>query len=151
MSIYETLSGEHAGGRSVPGRRLESEGVLKQTSAQLRDLTPYASALHFFGAELRHHRQLAGLSLRRLGPQVFASPSQLRLVEAARRFPSMDLAGRCDSVLNTGGVLARLHPLVSAERAVRLGGSHLPVIARQQVKVLLRLLVDGDPALPGGS
>ena len=120
--------------------------------AQLRDLTPHASALHFFGAELRYHRQLAGLSLRRLGPQVFVSPSQLGLVEAARRFPSMDLADRCDSVLHTGGVLARLHPLVSAERAVRLGGSELPAIAAHQVKALLRLLVAADdPALPGGS
>lgn len=120
--------------------------------AQLRDLTPYASALHFFGAELRHHRQLAGLSLRRLGPQVFVSPSQLGLVEAARRFPSMDLAGRCDSVLDTGGVLARLHPLVTAERAVRQGEPDLPAFATQQLKALLRLLVTaGDPTLPAGS
>jgi hypothetical protein len=120
--------------------------------AQLRDLTPYASALHFFGAELRHHRQLANLSLRQLGPKVFVSPSQLGLVEAARRFPSVDLAGRCDSVLNTGGVLARLHPLVSAERAARLGGSSLPIIATQQAKALLRLLaVAGDPTVLGRS
>ena len=37
-------------------------------------------------------------------------------LEKAERWPTLDLASRCDAVLETGGALARLWPLVERER-----------------------------------
>lgn len=77
----------------------------------LRELDATASALAFFGAELRHYRLKAGLTLEQLAEKVNYSVSMLGSVELARRAPSKDLAERCDEVLNTGGALMRLWPL----------------------------------------
>jgi hypothetical protein len=89
-------------------------------------LTPHASVAHFFGAELRHRRLCARLSARQLAPQVLASPGLLDKVERAQRFPSVDLAVRCDQVLDAEGALIRLHGLVMAERAAVQPRRNLP-------------------------
>ncbi|MGH8905912.1 MAG: helix-turn-helix domain-containing protein [Egibacteraceae bacterium] len=81
-----------------------------------KGLTPYASARHFFGAELRRWRERRGLSQHRLGEQANFDASLIGKVEKAERMPSPALAQACDRVLETEGALARLWPLVDQER-----------------------------------
>ena len=91
-----------------------------------RELTPGESALHFFGAELRHWRTLRGFSQDALGRLVLHSGDTIAKVEKAARCPSAQLAMRCDAALNTDGILARLWPLVRTGRTNRIddAGSH---------------------------
>jgi transcriptional regulator with XRE-family HTH domain len=81
-----------------------------------RQLVPSESPLHFFGAELRHWRELRGLSQDRLGAMIFVSGDTLSKVEKAQRFPAENLAADCDCALETGGSLSRLWPLVQSQR-----------------------------------
>jgi transcriptional regulator with XRE-family HTH domain len=73
------------------------------------------SALGVFAGELRHARTRHGLSQEQLAEKIAYSGSLVGMVEAGRRMPSLDFAQRCDDALDTGGVLARLHPLVAGE------------------------------------
>lgn len=91
-----------------------------------RTLTPQASLLHYFGAELRHWRERSGLSQDRLGAQIYVSGDLVAKVEKAVRFPSATLAADVDAALGTGGALARLWPLVDAARRVEAQTSHEP-------------------------
>lgn len=79
-----------------------------------RELTPYSSPSHFFGAELRHWRRLRGLSQNELGLRVFCSGHLIGRIEKAERRASTDLVARLDSALETGGALGRLVPMMSA-------------------------------------
>ncbi|MGH3929775.1 MAG: helix-turn-helix domain-containing protein [Pseudonocardiaceae bacterium] len=79
-----------------------------------KDLTPYASLRHFFGAELRQWRLAAGLSHDRLGAQINYSGDLVGKVEKADRMPTVALAMACDEALGTGGALSRLVALVEA-------------------------------------
>ncbi|MEV6966618.1 helix-turn-helix transcriptional regulator [Hamadaea sp. NPDC051192] len=79
-------------------------------------MEPNRSAQHFFGAELRHRRTEAGLSQAALAGEVFVAANMVAKVEAALRFPSLDLAQRSDTVLNAGGALTRLYAFALAER-----------------------------------
>lgn len=83
------------------------------------DLTPNASVRHFFGAELRHWRERRGLSQATLGRTVHVSPDLIAKVEKATRWPTHSLVARCETVLNTGGVLLRLLKLLEHQRAVQ--------------------------------
>jgi transcriptional regulator with XRE-family HTH domain len=80
------------------------------------DLTPHASAQHFFGAELRYWRLRSGLSLAQLGRSVYASADLLGKVEKAQRWPSRTLVDDCETALRTGGILLRLYALATTER-----------------------------------
>lgn len=115
--------------------------------------TSEASAWRFFGAELRHHRLRAGLLLRELAPQVLASETLLGKVEAARRFPSLDLAQRCDAVLATGGILTRLYPLLVAERDAhhRAKAEQLTDAETQALRALLAALQHAAATYQAGS
>jgi hypothetical protein len=97
-----------------------------------RELTPYASLRHFFGAELRHWRQVAGLSHDRLGKQINFSGDLIGKVEKSERAPSAPLAEACDAVLSTGGVLSRLVGLIEAvaqeDAAARVAAEQTPVL-----------------------
>jgi transcriptional regulator with XRE-family HTH domain len=73
------------------------------------------SALSVFAGELRLARTATGLSQERLAEKIAYSSSLVAMVESCRRIPSLDFAQRCDEVLETGGVLVRLHPLVAGE------------------------------------
>lgn len=84
-----------------------------------RELTPLESALHFFGAELRHWRTVRELSQAALGRRTHDSGALIGKVEKAERLPSLALARRLDAVLDTGGALERLWPHVDHERATR--------------------------------
>ncbi len=81
-----------------------------------RALDPTASALHQFGAELRHWRELRGTSLAALGRKVYVSGDLLGKIEKAERWPSEELTVLCDSVLCTGGVLTRRWRALGRER-----------------------------------
>jgi transcriptional regulator with XRE-family HTH domain len=73
------------------------------------------SALAVFASELRHARARHGLSQDQLADKIAYSASLVGMVESCRGMPSLDFAQRCDEALATGGVLARLHPLVAGE------------------------------------
>ncbi len=119
-------------------------------AAPLSKLNVCASALHFFGAELRHRRLAAGLSQRQLARKVITDVSMVNKVELAHRVASADLAKRCDEVLDAEGALIRLHQLVLAERARDAELDELPVVlSRPEARALRRLLsVDGLPDVP---
>ncbi|MEU0517280.1 helix-turn-helix transcriptional regulator [Streptosporangium sp. NPDC006007] len=80
-----------------------------------RDLDPSASPLAFFGAEVRRYRTEKGWSQEKLGEQICYSLAMVGMIETARRVPSRDFTARCDEVLETGGALSRLWPLLSRE------------------------------------
>jgi transcriptional regulator with XRE-family HTH domain len=84
-----------------------------------RDLDPASSVLAYFGAELRRLRVAAGISQEDLAQRISYSASLVGMIETARRAPARDFALRCDGVLETGGTLARLWPLVSQEALPR--------------------------------
>jgi WD40 repeat protein/transcriptional regulator with XRE-family HTH domain len=84
-----------------------------------RELTPGQSALHFFGAELRHWRVLRGLSQDELGRRVHSSGDTVGKIEKAVRWPTADFAKRADEALATGGSLDRLWPLVRQQQNER--------------------------------
>jgi transcriptional regulator with XRE-family HTH domain len=71
-----------------------------------------SAALHVFAAELRHARTARGLSQEQFGEVINFSGSQVGMVEAARRVPSLDFARRCDDALGGLGTLERLHELL---------------------------------------
>jgi transcriptional regulator with XRE-family HTH domain len=77
-----------------------------------------ATARHLFGAELRRLRQSRGLSQEEMAARVMYSRNMVTAVELGERWPPHDLAVRCDDHLRTDGTLARLWPLVDAERQV---------------------------------
>jgi ribosome-binding protein aMBF1 (putative translation factor) len=81
-----------------------------------RSLTPGRDARSFFGAELRHWRELRGLSQDRLGTEVHISGDMVAKIEKALRWPHREFAATCDDVLETGGALGRIWPLVDVER-----------------------------------
>lgn len=78
-----------------------------------RELDPSASALAYFGSELRRLRRAAGLSQERLGEIVNYTGALVGLVETAERNPGLDFTERCDGALGAEGALVRLWPLVN--------------------------------------
>jgi len=73
------------------------------------------SALALFAEELRLVRTAVGLTQEQLGSKIGYSGSLIGHVAAASRAPSLDFAQRCDEALQSGGLLARLQPLVRGE------------------------------------
>ncbi|MGC4856596.1 helix-turn-helix transcriptional regulator [Micromonospora sp. DT4] len=99
--------------------------------------TPPSSAAHSapsqqFRWELRTCRVRRGLTQRALADLVRFSRETVAAVESGRRFGSHEFAVRCDDVLDTGGRLASLWPLVAAEQLAADGrrGPRLPDRAR---------------------
>ncbi|WP_282702970.1 MULTISPECIES: helix-turn-helix domain-containing protein [unclassified Streptomyces] len=62
----------------------------------------------FFGELLRHFREVAFLTQEALAREIPCDRSYVARVEAGTRVPSDTFAKKCDEVLGTGGVLARL-------------------------------------------
>lgn len=77
-----------------------------------KELDASASALAFFGAEVRYWREKAGLSQEALAAKVYCSPSLVAYIEQALRAPSKKFAECADEVLRTDGEFARMWPLV---------------------------------------
>lgn len=80
---------------------------------QARELDPSASVLAYFGSELRRFRLEANLTQTQLGEAIIYTGALVGLVETAKRTPARDFTERCDTVLNTGGALMRLLPLLN--------------------------------------
>ena len=66
------------------------------------------AAWEFFGAELRRHREDAGLSQAELGGRVFVSGAYIGQFEQAIRKPQLDISQRIDQILQTDGIFERL-------------------------------------------
>lgn len=75
-----------------------------------RELEPYRSLLHYFGARLRHHRDRVGWSQAQLGRKVYKSGSLIRMIEVGERSVDVDLARRLDEALDAHGELVSLEP-----------------------------------------
>ncbi|MGK5547824.1 helix-turn-helix domain-containing protein [Streptomyces sp. URMC 127] len=80
-----------------------------------RKLTPDRSARHLFGADLRHRREEAGMTLEKLAEVVRYSRSHLARIETAEHVPPPDLPGRLDEVFGTGEHFARLYAIARHE------------------------------------
>ncbi|HSX99647.1 MAG TPA: helix-turn-helix transcriptional regulator [Streptomyces sp.] len=78
-----------------------------------------AGSSALFGEVLRHYREAALLTQEALAKEVPCDRSQVAKVEAGTRVPSEQLAKRCDEVLDTGGVLARIWAKVDWYPAVQ--------------------------------
>ncbi|KFG10409.1 MULTISPECIES: helix-turn-helix domain-containing protein [Streptomyces] len=78
-----------------------------------------AGSSALFGEVLRHYREAALLTQDALAREVPCDRSQVAKVEAGTRVPSEQLAKRCDEVLDTGGVLARIWAKVDWYPAVQ--------------------------------
>lgn len=83
-----------------------------------RPLDPSVSAQHYFGSELRRLRDRASLSQDKLGERIRYSGDTVSKVEKGERWPleAQRFAADCDRILDSDGTLARLVPLVVAER-----------------------------------
>lgn len=66
------------------------------------------AAWAFFGAELRMHREEAGLSQADLRARAFVSGAYIGQFEQAIRKPQPDIATRIDGILQTDGIFERL-------------------------------------------
>jgi transcriptional regulator with XRE-family HTH domain len=69
--------------------------------------------LGLFAAELKLARAAAGMSQEQLAGQIAYSPSLVALVETGRRVATADFARRCDDALGTGGLFARMQPVMA--------------------------------------
>jgi hypothetical protein len=78
-------------------------------------LTPYRSARHFFGAEMRRQRVAASMSLVQLATAVVSSKSTLARVETAELMPPPGLAGALDVTFEMDGLFGRLYDLARRE------------------------------------
>ncbi|MFF6986171.1 Scr1 family TA system antitoxin-like transcriptional regulator [Streptomyces sp. NPDC010273] len=75
-------------------------------------LDPGASALDYYGYELRRYREAAGLTQRQLGVIINYTGSMIGQIETAKKFPTLEFSRAVDAALNTGGLLTRLLDLV---------------------------------------
>ncbi|MEV7012391.1 helix-turn-helix transcriptional regulator [Streptosporangium sp. NPDC051022] len=77
-----------------------------------RELDSRSSPLAFFAAELRRLRDQAGWTQEQLAEAISYSATLVGMVETAQRNPSRDFVERCDRMLNTGGTLMRVWPIL---------------------------------------
>lgn len=84
-----------------------------------KQLAAALSAAHYFGAELRRHRESHGLSQADLGHRIRHSADLIRKVEDGSRIAIPSFVTACDAALDARGVLTRLSPLLERERRLR--------------------------------
>ncbi|MGK7232360.1 helix-turn-helix domain-containing protein [Streptomyces hygroscopicus] len=84
-------------------------------TARQRELTPDRSARHLFGAELRRHRERAGMSLARLAEVVPSSRSHLARIEVAEYMIPPELPAHLDAAFGTDGLFGKLYALARRE------------------------------------
>ncbi|WP_304454253.1 helix-turn-helix transcriptional regulator [Nocardiopsis sp. YSL2] len=82
---------------------------------------PTPLALRYYASELKRHREAAGLTQAQLADQIPYSKSMVSMIETAKRSPldaregdpvTSKFTEYCDEVLNTGGALGRILPLL---------------------------------------
>lgn len=79
---------------------------------QPKNLDPFTSPKTFYGAELRRHREDAGLSQEQLGERVFCSGAYIGQFESAVRRPQTDFSRQFDDIFGSGKHFQRLCRLV---------------------------------------
>jgi transcriptional regulator with XRE-family HTH domain len=84
-------------------------------TSQRGELSPDRSVRDLFGAEVRRHREKAGMSLRRLAEVLNYSKSHLARIETAESLPYDDLPAKLDACFGTDGHFARLHAVAKKE------------------------------------
>jgi DNA-binding XRE family transcriptional regulator len=106
---------------------------------QQRDLDPSASVPAFFGAELRRYRKAAKLTQEELGERINYTGALIGMIETTLRTPTLQFAEMCDRVLETGGALARLWPLISLypARDPDLGGLEASAVSIRSMSPLV--------------
>jgi len=106
------------------------------------------------------------MSLAQLARVVYVSPDLLAKIEKADRVGSLEVIGRCDDALNTGGALGRLWRFVEQQVASQVPArwpSTSPVLIKVIAEVVALSVVEPQPsptaethggarlyALPGG-
>jgi transcriptional regulator with XRE-family HTH domain len=75
-----------------------------------------STAARDFANQLKWWRGVRGYSQGRLAQRMPHSEATIAKVESGERWPTEDLARRCDDVLQTGGALTVLWPAVRAEQ-----------------------------------
>ncbi|QSB06521.1 helix-turn-helix domain-containing protein [Natronoglycomyces albus] len=84
-----------------------------------KKLNPERSPLDHFGALLRDLRERQDLSQAALAEKLLTTSAVVRKIEVAARFPNTSFIADCEKVLNAGGVLQRMEPLLERERSLR--------------------------------
>ncbi|MGY0060992.1 helix-turn-helix domain-containing protein [Streptomyces sp. LZ34] len=84
-------------------------------AARKRELTPERSVRHLFGAELRRHREEAGMSLDQLAEVVSSSRSHLGRIELAEYMIPPELPAQLDAAFGTDGIFVKLYALARRE------------------------------------
>ncbi|MFB9680168.1 helix-turn-helix domain-containing protein [Streptosporangium vulgare] len=79
------------------------------------ELDANAGVLAYWGSELCKYREKAQWSQKELAHRISYSTSLVGLVETAKRAPTREFAAKCDEVLETGGALVRLWPLIGRD------------------------------------
>jgi transcriptional regulator with XRE-family HTH domain len=79
------------------------------------NLTENLSVQALFASELRRYRVERHLTQEELAKQVYCSSGLVSMIETGKRAPNKDFTNRCDEVLETGGALIRLWPLLTKE------------------------------------
>jgi transcriptional regulator with XRE-family HTH domain len=112
-----------------------------------------------WGRELRHYRQLAGLTQEELAREVHFSTPLISGIETGRLPATLEFAEACERVLNTGGALIRLLDwrkesrfptwfrawVPEEERATLLRAFELAIVyGLLQTEDYARALLDGD-------
>ncbi|MFF4405722.1 Scr1 family TA system antitoxin-like transcriptional regulator [Streptomyces sp. NPDC001404] len=95
-----------------------------------RELKPDRSARDLFRAELRRHREQAGLSLEQLSKVIRYSRSHLARIEAAEHLPPPGLAEALDAHFGTGKLFAAIYKIAQREAHRGLRGVELEAKAR---------------------
>ncbi|MFE9660291.1 Scr1 family TA system antitoxin-like transcriptional regulator [Streptomyces sp. NPDC005955] len=80
-----------------------------------KELTPDKSVEDLLGWRIRRLRTELGWSVEQLAERVFVSPGRITQVETANDPPGKRLTEQLDGVLNAGGTLAELWPLIKTE------------------------------------
>lgn len=122
---------------------------------------PVRSALGHFAGELRYWRARRQVSQDQLAETVVYDRSHIAKVELGERWPSRELAVRCDDALSCDGALVRLWSLVDAEHQglrelrqgvrmadVRVLVLQLAVLTEIDMSVLAAADDDVDPVRP---
>ncbi|MGA8114791.1 MAG: DUF5753 domain-containing protein [Actinocatenispora sp.] len=76
---------------------------------------PPETLQEYFVLELRRLRRARSLSQSQLAERINYSPGLVGMVETLQRHPTADFTKRCHDVLETGGALSRLLPLMDRE------------------------------------
>src|SRR5438309_12117887 len=90
-----------------------------------------ALATEAFASELRHWRDLRGLSQKRLAAAMSYDASYISKIEGGQQRPSAGFARRADEVLEAGGAIERRwREYEAGRRAAGRNGGHRPADRR---------------------